>query len=554
MADESHVVKTVDWKALFPFTLIFRTFRIAVHPSKLILALLAIFFIYAGGRALDWIWPEKYKAIPMLREGMSEIDLYTDTGPTTTLPFGFTKGVEEIEKSRQVEIESFAARWGTRPDGKPKINATLPDIKWAIKDTRNKSIEEAEKLYNDKKDKTDQDRHVRDQAVYQARVKANSDWQNARLLEKQGLFDAFLDYQLASVDEVLGAVRAGEWIQTSGVTAKLRHFLADAPVWAIKKHPVFFGICFLWMLAVWAIFGGAIARIAAVHVARDEKISIRQALRFSTAKFLSFFSAPLIPLLIMLLICLVMAAGGLLTVILPFVGPILVGVGFILFLIGGFLVTLVFFGWVGGSGLMYPTIAVEGSDSFDAISRSFSYLYARPWKLAFYAAVGLLYGSICFIFVRFFLFVLLRITERATGAWIYARETATGTPVFNVMFPAPRGTQFLSHWPNFFDLGPGQSVGALFIWLWVSLVVGMLGACAISFYFSAGTIIYMLLRNDVDATEMDDVYIDQPDEEFNETAPAPTAPAAVTSGQPVDVAAPPPSTTEPPADNPPQQQ
>lgn len=280
-------------------------------------------------------------------------------------------------------------------------------------------------------------------------------------------------------------------------------------------------------------------------------------MRFSTAKFLSFFSAPLIPLIIVLAIAVVMAIFGMVSLI-PFVGPIAVGVGFVLFLLGGFLITLVFFGWIGGSGLMYPTIAVEGSDSFDAISRSFSYLYARPWKLAFYAAVALLYGSICFIFVRFFIYVLLRVTERATGAWAYARETASGVSPFSVMLPPQRGTQFLSYWPNFFDLGPGQSIGALFIWLWVSLVVGMLGAFAISFYFSAGTIIYMLLRNDVDATELDDVYIDQPDEEFVETAPAVATASAVpgtaVQGQPADVAALHPRQPMPPENQPPQAQ
>ena len=40
--------------------------------------------------------------------------------------------------------------------------------------------------------------------------------------------------------------------------------------------------------------------------------------------------------------------------------------------------TLILLGLTGGFNLMYPTIAVEGSDSFDAISRSFSYVYARP--------------------------------------------------------------------------------------------------------------------------------------------------------------------------------
>src|SRR5881394_1639735 len=109
----------------------------------------------------------------------------------------------------------------------------------------------------------------------------------------------------------------------------------------MKHHTVFFAIFFLWFLVVWSIFGGAIARIAAVHVARDEKISIRQALRFSTAKFLSFLSAPII-----LVVGLVVAIGGALGNI-PGIGPILVGALFFLALIAGFVMTLVLLGTAG---------------------------------------------------------------------------------------------------------------------------------------------------------------------------------------------------------------
>src|SRR5262249_34699958 len=37
----------------------------------------------------------------------------------------------------------------------------------------------------------------------------------------------------------------------------------------------------LWTLAVWGFFGGAITRMAAVQVARNEKISMREALKFA---------------------------------------------------------------------------------------------------------------------------------------------------------------------------------------------------------------------------------------------------------------------------------
>src|SRR5438552_10856113 len=64
MADESHVIRGIDWKSTFPFTQIFRSFRIAIHPSKIILALLTLLLIWFGGWFLDWIWPANHSAVP----------------------------------------------------------------------------------------------------------------------------------------------------------------------------------------------------------------------------------------------------------------------------------------------------------------------------------------------------------------------------------------------------------------------------------------------------------------------------------------------------------
>src|SRR5690606_10380489 len=115
---------------------------------------------------------------------------------------------------------------------------------------------------------------------------------------------------------------------------------------------------FLWFLVLAAVFGGAISRIAAVQVARDEKISLRSALRFSTGKFVSFLSAPLIPVLIIAAIALAVAIAGLLGNI-PWLGELVLGALFIFALIAGFVITLVLLGLVGGFSLMYPTIAAE---------------------------------------------------------------------------------------------------------------------------------------------------------------------------------------------------
>ena len=224
-------------------------------------------------------------------------------------------------------------------------------------------------------------------------------------------------------------------------------------------------------------------------------------------------------------------------------------------------------GLIGGGHLMYPTISVEGSDSFDAVSRSFSYMYARPWQLAFYSLVALLYGAVTYLFVRVALYVLLKLVHGSINL-LQLGTAADGTPIVDAMWPQPHTFMSLSYDADFAALGPLQSIGAFFMAFWIYLAIATLGAYAISLYFSSSTVIYYLLRKDVDATELDEVYVEPNDEEFVETPPATesvvaagaavvsttvaqattgttapeaerttTTPAPESSGQPVDVPA-----------------
>jgi hypothetical protein len=206
--------------------------------------------------------------------------------------------------------------------------------------------------------------------------------------------------------------------------------------------------------------------------------------------------------------------------------------------------TLVLIGLVGGFNLMYPTIAVEGSDSFDAISRSFSYLFARPWRLLFYTFVAIVYGALCYLFVRYFVKLMLALTHTFIGWGVFTTANGNGaTPAWPVMWPAPLTSPSLTYDVDFLSLNSGQDIGAALVAFWVYLVISMIGAFLISFYFSANTIIYVLMRQEVDATELDDVYLEQTDEEFTETMTStPTVTTVVSSsseqGQPIPEAPP----------------
>ena len=286
-------------------------------------------------------------------------------------------------------------------------------------------------------------------AVKQASVDADNHILSLNNITPRPLFDIFFEYETRQFHNVIDSALTGNWMNGTlgatgdeppgvagrhqvdngnpnvGVIKALANLTVIGPGWLVRFHVVYFVLFSAWFLIVWAIFGGAIARIAAVHVARDEKISIRQALRFSSAKLLSFVFAPVIPLIIMLVAGLIVAAGGLLMYV-PVIGPLALGTLFILALVAGFIITLVAVGTAGGINLMYPTIAVEGSDSFDAISRSFSYVFARPWRMIFYSVLSLLYGALCFIFVRYFVYVMLG----ATHYFVQLFLLWTARPVF----------------------------------------------------------------------------------------------------------------------------
>jgi hypothetical protein len=219
----------------------------------------------------------------------------------------------------------------------------------------------------------------------------------------------------------------------------------------------------------------------------------------------------------------------------PYVGgiwSIVVGLLFFLALLAGLVMTLTTLGLIGGGHLMYPTIAVEGSDSFDAVSRSFSYLYARPWQLIFYSLVALVYGAITYLFVRFFLFLLLWLTHLGISLFLTWSDAADGSHLVSSMWPQPSDFMQLSYSPNTPALSTPYDIGSWLMAFWNYLTISLLGAYVISLFFSASTIIYYLMRREVDATGLDDVYIEPSDDEFADPVPDPVPPeaAAFTGG------------------------
>lgn len=510
-SDAPGVLRGVDWELAFPFTRLFGTARVAAGPSKLLLALAAVLIVYAAGRLLDAAWrlgPDRASALATV----NEVELW-DRAPDRAAfavaraeadAVGRARGLAEGAAVRD-RLAARATAGRALPD---REDYTVAQARRGVAELRRLDLDAAQKRY-DASPKADDDRVRLADARASAREAALRSSEALAGVTVRGPFDTFLDYQLGAIDRLAQATLRLDVLGPNGALAALRGLVLSGPGWALARHPVFALVMLAVALATWAVLGGAISRICAVQVARGEKISVRSALRFSAHKFLSFVAAPLLPLLLVAAVGALLAAAGLLLNV-PALGPIVVGAGFGLALLGGVLIAISAVGMVGGFGLMYPTIAAEGSDAFDAISRSFSYLYLRPWRLIFLSLVALVYGALTYLALRVFLFVALT----AAGAFarlLVFRRAPDGRNALDALYPPPASPWELSYKLDDPGMGWATTLGAVLAASWVYLLLGLLAAYVLSWFVAANTHIYFLMRREVDAEEYDAVHLDEDD-------------------------------------------
>ncbi len=227
----------------------------------------------------------------------------------------------------------------------------------------------------------------------------------------------------------------------------------------------------LWTLLVWGLVGGAICRLAALQFARHESRGIRYALRFSSRQGLSYLIGPLLPLTGIGCLAAVNAVLGL---IVAFLNS-LTGVGWwsILLTVSvavSYVMLLLLMGLGIGWPLMIAAISTEDSDGFDGLSRSFSFLWDRPWHAAGLTACGTV------------LFLLGRM------ALVVGVEALVMLESWSVRLALPESLRL--------DLSVSPITTAC---------MSIIAAFGPSFFFSAVTIIYFLLRQSDDGTPLTEV-------------------------------------------------
>jgi hypothetical protein len=238
-----------------------------------------------------------------------------------------------------------------------------------------------------------------------------------------------------------------------------------------------------------------------------------------------------------------------------------------LMLILGLLMAVALVGLVGWP-LMSATISTEGTDSWEAVSRSYSYVFQAPWHYLWYAVVAVAYGAVLVFFVGFmgsmtvylskwgvsqtplvsvanrepsFLFVYApksfewrtlmlkgvvlddgsqvvdpqtgKINEEAYEKYMGRGKKADGTPY--------EGSDTLTF---------VNKIGAFLVGIWVFLLFLLILGFGYSYFWSASAIIYFLMRKKVDDAEIDEVYLEEDDADSYAGPLATTPPPAPAAG------------------------
>lgn len=307
----------------------------------------------------------------------------------------------------------------------------------------------------------------------------------------------------------------------------------------------------VWTMLTWSFFGGAITRMAAVQFARPtDMIGIRSAIKFAKEKFLSFTGAQASPIGILALMTFLLFLYGIVEVVTFAVGDIVFGgLLFPLAILAGLIIAVTLIGLVGWP-LMHATISTEGTDFFEGLSRSYSYVLQAPWRYAWTSLVALAYGMVLVFFVGLMgsltiylakwgmsLAAINNLFDRdpsylfafAPTSYEWRDLLLRGSP-HAVMQEVVRRSgvveSTLSIRPGF--MWPQNYIGAILVAFWTWLGFAMVVGFGYSYFWTAATNIYFLLRHHIDDVEFDEVYLEE-DElgfggDYEYTPPEPTEP------------------------------
>jgi len=284
---------------------------------------------------------------------------------------------------------------------------------------------------------------------------------------------------------------AYSWIQSTPAPVAELLALLTTPWNPLASTPEFLGSLarVVWFLLVWSIVATAITRHVALRLVDEELPGLFQAVQYGSSKWLASFNAAMFVFLGLAALSLPGALLGLLMRV--DWGLAVAGAIWPVVLLGAVVLAILAIGLAAGWPLMVSAIGVERGDSFQAISTAFSYLYQRPIHFAFYSLISCGVAVLAFFAAAVFADTTLTFALWATSFGMGHDRTA------DVIGAVVRG-----------NADPRWGIQAL--QFWTDGLRAVLAAFGWGYFWSIAPAIYLLLRQDVDATELDEIVLDEP--------------------------------------------
>ncbi len=242
----------------------------------------------------------------------------------------------------------------------------------------------------------------------------------------------------------------------------------------------------VWLLLVWGPAGGAIARMTVVQAGRSRRVGIGEAVRFGRDSAVSLVLSPLCPLIGLAFCTLTGLVFGLIYRVPG--GSAVAGALLFIPMSVAVVMTLFVAALVAGWPMFHAAVACGAEDALDAMVRTYSYLTQRLALFGIGVAIAWATGLAGLALAELLVETVIRLTEWSVALTGPGPEIAS---LFGGSGPRPAGIAPAAHR----------------FWLGVARFVGQ--AWVYSFFWTAASLIYLRLRQEVDGTPA--TFVDPPE-------------------------------------------
>ena len=257
-------------------------------------------------------------------------------------------------------------------------------------------------------------------------------------------------------------------------------------------------------LLIWCFVGVAICRVCLLKLTRNEPMSLDEAFEFALEKSVAAIGAVGIPLLGVAVMC---VPAFLLGLLMGFdLGVMIVGLLWFVVLALAAAMALLLLGLMFGWPLMVASVACEGQNSFDAMTRAYAYTFQRPLNYVMYLLISMVFGGFCWLVIANVTdgVVSLGYWSTSFGTALVSNDDSRMDVVRSLVAPTT-----VDEKGNIIAQDPSTPLyaGQAMIRGWTWLLRSLSAAFIYGLFWCMASATYLLLRKDVDDSELDEISV-----------------------------------------------